>query len=402
MDRPKKYHSDQQRKAAKKASIAPQIKGKYFRLVIPNLLQFKDKPDELLKLKGDTLNLLLSKQKEKGLQYYKIAVQTHPTSQVPHLDVLLLYSKSVAKSLNRFDYLVKHGSLSSYKKLNQAILAYGDKQDPCPLTNMPSAHSSILKAKQLQSDPYFVLEQQMLKDPFHFDPYVWMNQNRLAHSISKTNWSKAISLLKHQQQAQCNRRLYDKPGFRFISKDLIKQCLTAREYTFYNKNRHFYDKITQKINEIVTYGCDRPFKSKQLFLVSPPDCGKTSLALRIKQCVATYHMGVNNWWPRYRSGVYKMILWDQFNLRSMPYPDLLKFLQGLSMDLQYKGGSTLRTDNQLVIMTSNMTLQQHICSRFQDQNARQKSRANLRARVQQVILPPGVHLFILQKLIKSL
>lgn len=45
----------------------------------------------------------------------------------------------------------------------------------------------------------------------------------------------------------------------------------------------------------------------------------------------------------------------------MPYGQLLNVLEGEPTDLPYKGGSTLKRDNQLIFMTSNMTLEQHIC-----------------------------------------
>ena len=77
MARPKgttKYKTKQQREAAKKASKSPQIRSRYFRLVIPDLTQYAGHWDQLTKLKGDTLNLLLEKQTY--LQYYKLAVET--------------------------------------------------------------------------------------------------------------------------------------------------------------------------------------------------------------------------------------------------------------------------------------------------------------------------------------
>ena len=394
--RPRKYYSQQQRKAANRASKAPKISGAHFRLVIPDLTEFTD-PAALLKLKGDTLNLLLQKQSQ--LQYYKVAAQTHPSTGVPHLDILLLYKSPVQKSLNRFNYLVKHGSLSRYKRLNQAILAYGDKEDKSPLTNMPKQIKNILKAKSLVSQPQVILRQAMLADPLHFQPISWLKQQGLIAQLYKAPWQKALSLLKRQQQVQCNRQLADKPGFRPITKTLIKQRLTDRLYRSYTRNRAIFDKICNKINEVLQHGFHRPHKTKNLLIVGSPNTGKTSLALQIQKHTSVYYMGVHNWFPAYRSGVYRMILWNQFNLRSMSYPQLLNFLQGTKMDLQYKGGSTLKTDNQLIFMTSNMTLSQHIAGRFRNEQSRAIAQANLRARIQQVILPPGLDLFLLQKLI---
>lgn len=397
MARPRKYHTDQQRKAAIRRHTTPVLRSKFFRLVIPDLKSFTNSED-LKKLKGDTLYLL--KQHQKDLEFYKIAAETHPTTNVPHLDILLLYKRSVQKSLNRFDFLVKHGNLSRFKKLNEAILGYGDKEDKIPLTNMPSNLSYMLTSKHLEADPYAVLQAQMLKDPFHFNAHQWINSNNLAKSFSKTNWTKVTSLLKLQQEAECYKILHNKCGFKFINKKLIKNILPVRAYHRYYANRVIYDKIIEKINEIFLYSFKRPFKTKQLLLVSPPNSGKTSLALKIKEMISVYNMGVSNWFPAYKSNVYEMILWDEFNLNLMPYTDLLKFLQGLQMDLQYKGGSVLKSDNQLIFMTSNMNLTEHINSRFKNIDSRNHAESNLRARIEQIIIPPEIDLFLLQKLIQ--
>lgn len=384
-----------------RGGTSPKVRSRYFRLVIPNLQQYLHQSQALLKLKGDTLNLLLAKQNPVGLEFYSIAVQTHPTTGIPHLDILLLYKQSRLTSLNRFNYLVKHGDLTRYRKLNEAILQYGRKQDLSPLTNLPQDTSMILVAKAIEQDPYLVLRTEMLRNPFHFNAHQWLARNNLDCVVSRTNWSKALSLLKYQQEVECNRLLHDKPGFRPLTRDHIRSCLTVRQYGRFTKHADIFNPIIGRFNEILTHGTNRPHKSKQLLLVSPPNTGKTSLALKIRQFVSVYFMGVDNWFPRYKSGVYRMILWNQFNLRAMQYPQLLNLLQGIPMDLQYKGGSVLKTDNQLIYMTSNMTLEQHIQSRFKSEQSRALSRANLRARIDQIILPPGLDLFLLLKLIRT-
>ena len=394
-----KYKTQQQRRAANRATKAPVVKSRYFRLVIPDLRDHLD-PGALLALKGDTLNLLLDRQGQ-ALQYYKVATQTHPTTGVPHLDILLLYRRSVLKSLNRFDYLVKHGDLTRYRRLNQAILSYGDKQDPNPLTNMPRDSSTVLRAREIQSEPYLVLERQMLRDPFHFDPHSWIQANGLAGALSRTNWSKAVSLIRHQQQARCNMLLHDKPGFRPIDRALLESRLTPDELRVFD-SWPGYQVIVDKLNQVVTHGCHRPFKTPHLLLVGRPNVGKTALALQVERHASVYYMGVSNWFPRYRSEVYRMILWNEFNLRIVPYPNLLNLLEGTRMDLQYKGGSTLRTDNQLILMTSNLTLTQHIDGRFRAPGARAHAQANLRARITQLVVPEGLDLFLLQRLIVPL
>jgi hypothetical protein len=399
-----KYKTQQQRRAAARASIAPQVAGRYFRLVIPDLRQYLD-PEALLALKGDTLNLLLQRQGQ-ALQYYKVATQTHPTTGVPHLDILLLYRRSVRKSLNRFDYLVKHGDLTRYRRLNQAILSYGDKQDGSPLTNMPPEASVVLLTKEVESDPYQVLRTEMLRDPFHFDPHSWVRANNLDGALSRTNWSKAVSLIRHQQQAECNRILHDKPGFRPIDRALLESRLTSQQLRLFD-SWPGYQVIVDHLNQVVTHGCRRPFKTRNLLLVGPASIGKTSLVSQpghdrsptVQDLTSVYHMGMRHWFPKYLSGTYRLILWDQFKLTSYPYDLLLKLLQGSPVDLPYHGGATKKDDNPLVFMTSNVPLQRHIRLKFTAEQDRQRARQNLAARITQVIVPPGVDLFLLRSLI---
>ena len=408
MARPKKYHSQQERKAASKRSIAPQIKGKYFRLVIPDLTDFTNDPGALLALKGDTLNLLLERQSD--LQYHKIATQTHPTTGVPHLDILLLYKKSVQKSLNRFDYLIKHGNLTRYKTLNQSILAYGDKQDKLALTNMPKQLGLLLKAKALQSDPYSVLKQQMLKDPFHFNSHQWLASNNLDSAISRTNWSKAINLIKHQQQAQCNRRLHDKAGFKLINRALIQQQLTSAQLSVYD-SWSGYQIIVDHLNQMVVHRGDRDPKTLNLLITGAPNCGKSALVWHpkphdhfnpISKYYSVYPIGMSQWFPKYQSDVYHCIYWNQAKLTSYSYDTILKLLDGSPLDLPNKGSVSRKVDNPLIIMTSNMTLQQMITQKFGYNKAYvDMARANLAVRVHNVIVPPNYNLFLLQKLLIS-
>ena len=408
MARPKKYHTQQQRKAAKNASAkatrSPVFKGKYFRLVIPNLQDYKDQPQALNILKGDTLALLKDNQNVDGFQYYKIAVQTHTTG-VPHLDILICYKSSVRKSLRRFDYLIKPGHLTKYKKLNQAILNYGDKQDPYVLTNFSSFQ--VLNKQQLLENPYMLMQRQMLKDPFHFNAHQWISQNNLAVTISKINWSKVISLLKHQQQVQCNKILHSKPGFQLITRQLIMSRLTPSQLQIYDSWTG-YQTIVDHLNQIVTLGYKRPMKTSNLLITGPKHIGKTSLfhnpyhpsqQVPIQQFVSTYHLGMKTWWPNYKSQIYRLILWNQAKLTSYSYDIILKVLEGSYVDLPTKGSSVRKTDNPLVVLLSNMTLQQMVNVKFMNSWQKTMALQNLSVRLKQVIVPPNYDLFLLQKLI---
>ena len=370
-------------------------------------------------LKQLVLGYLLQQQSKRTVKpvHWSIAWQTHKGSGLPHLDILIVFQKNITPVYTAFDYLIKdlkiaqkhtddqisHGHVwvTAYSptKLNKAILDYGFKEDPSVITNLTlQTKQQLIRVNTLKADPYRYLELQMDKDPLHFNVEQYVKKHDLYQYIS--SWSSIKTKLKDSQVAAANLKLKQKSGFKLITKSLAKQALTQRQYRLYTSNVGIYGKIVDKINEIVSHKFDRPFKSKQLLLVGPANTGKTSLIRQIQKHIAVYHMDVSNWFPSYRDGVYPVIAWNEFKLKGgMSHTDLLKFLEGYPMDLQYKGGSSLRRDNQLIIMTSNMTLDQHIDFKFKDEKQRSLARDNLRVRIQQIILPAGVDLFILQKLL---
>ena len=390
-----------------------------FQPALPNTKRSENICPQLDKLKQRVLDRLLQKQSRRTVKpiHWSIAWQTHKASGLPHLDILIVFQKNIRPVATAFDYLIKdlkiaqkytddqisHGHVwvtpYSPTKLNKAILQYGFKEDPSVITNLTLQNQQQLLAVNLvKADPYRYLELQMDKDPLHFNVQQYVKKHDLYQYIK--GWSSIKTKLKDSQVAAANLKLKQNPGFKLITRSLAKQVLTQREYRLYTRHRQIYGLIVSKINEIVQHKFDRPFKSKQLLLVGAANTGKTSLIRQIQKHTAVYHMDVTNWFPSYRDGVYPVIAWNEFKLKGgMSHTDLLKFLEGYPMDLQYKGGSSLRRDNQLIIMTSNMTLDQHIDFKFKDQKQRSLARDNLRARIVQVILPPGIDLFMLQKLI---
>ena len=376
---------------------------------------------QLDKLKQRVLDYLLQQQSKRTVKpvHWSIAWEVHTASGLPHLDILLVFQKNIRAYSTSFDYLIKdlkiaqkhtddrikHGHVwvtpYSPKKLNKAILEYGFKEDPAVITNMTlQSQQQLLRVNTLKADPYRYLELQMLKDPLHFNVEQYVRKHDLAQYIS--SWSSIKTKLKDMQVAAANLALKQKTGFKYINRAHIEACLNLSQLNTYDSWKG-YQTIVDYLNQVPAFRFDRPFKSKQLFLVGVPDTGKSSLIRQIQKYTAVYHMDVSNWFPRYQNQVYPLIFWDQFKLKGgMPHTDLLKFLQGSPMDLQYKGGSTLRNQNQLIVMTSNMSLDQHINLKFKDQSQRVLARDNLRARVYQVAIPSGLDLFLLLKLIVSI
>lgn len=408
MSRPKKYIKDSQRKIAKKVSDRKsqlkikRISGKYFRLVIPSIQRYgtswKYTDQKIQDLKASVIDLLHMKQKSRGLDQYMVAVERHPGNNLAHLDIFLIYKKRIFNLYNSYDYIIKHGHLTKYRTLNKAILEYGLKEDPSPLGNLNIQNLLLsIKASDKQG-LYQILESAMLKCPFNFSCDRYIHKNNLNKYVIETSWQNIYRQVQRKHAEVCNEILMSKPGIREITPELIKQKLSDDEFKTF-KSWSGYQVIVDHINQIPLYGCCRPHKTKNLLLVGRPNTGKTRLALEIEKYTAVYYKDVSNWFPKYKCNTYKMVLWNEFSLRGLKYPKLLNFLEGAKMDLEYKGGSVLKTDNQLVYMTSNIPLDIHINTKFKSCQYRAEARKNLRARITEVIIPCNLDLFLLLKLL---
>ena len=401
------------------------VKSANWRIVIPNLQQYKDSsPEQLLQLKHLILQRLhrrpqdkrssIKSQFQRGLHYYHIALQRHANG-VPHLDILLIYPQSLAVRLTHFDYLLKHGNITTYRKLNTAILDYGRKEDKAALSNLPMTKVSqsgesihqLVEVQELKADPYAYLYREMCNDPLHFNLQEYVKKNQLSEHIS--NWASIKTKLRDMQTAAANLTLKQKPGFKLITRQLITQSLTPQELVIFDSWKG-YQIIVDYLNQIVTHGYRRPLKTMNLLITGPPNAGKTSLIESdlnhthncIERYCSIYPMSAKTWWPNYKSQVYQLISWNQAKLTSFSYDTILKVLEGSKVDLPQKGSSTLKYDNPLVIMTSNMTLEEMIQQKFNySEDLANMARKNLAVRVQNVVVPKGLNLFLLQKLLMS-
>lgn len=337
---------------------------------------------------------------------YLVCQQMYDSGQ-PHFHVILVYSRR-KQVLNQsfFDYHDVHPNIQTMRNMT-AALAYVHKQDPAPLTNMDVARQLLIARSCKNSSIYGLLQQNMLKDPFNFSFETFCLDNGIFSHVYKTNYPKAKNLIKIAQQAYCHRLLTDKKHLKVITRARIQSRLTEHQLKVYD-SWSGYQTIVDYLNQIPNYGSKRPLKTKNLLITGPPNIGKTSLFHNpnhasefrpLEDFVSIFPMGMDTWFPNYKSNVYGMILWNEAKLSSYPYDIILKVLQGSYTDLPVKGGVVTKRDNPLVVMTSNMTLDQMIRVKFgYNKDLQHLAKMNLGVRVENVIVPKGHNLFLLQKL----
>ena len=402
-----KYTAETQKKLAKKRKNAlyykrnPRSRGKYWRLIIPAIVGYGVFPVRphpgLDALKTRILDMLYKYQLKRGLKWWCIAWQTHPGTGLPHLDILLLYEESILNPLKRYDYLVKHGDLTRYRSPNKAILDYGTKEDSAPIKNFNA--DRVLLKHRASNDLFVLMSQAMLKIPFKFNANIWLTENRLWATVAQTNIFKTLRLIRERQNAECARKGRLKPGIQLITRGLIEQRLSAVELAVYD-SWPGYAVIVAHINQIPRWGYRRPHKTKNLLISGRSNTGKSALAHKIAEFTSVYPVGTaHGWFPHFNSDTYKMLIWDEFTMRVMTYPELLRLLEGAPMHLPVKGGHVPRADNQLIYMTSNWALHRIIMKKFRKCDEQLVADMNFRARVTCVQIPVNRNLFLLLKLI---
>jgi len=356
----------------------PSLKGRNFFLTIPH---FEGSV-------GEVIETLKVHQPEWQYLKYAAVKQTHTkdATKAVHLHLYLSYPRQLYIKMDRFDYLGKHGKLERVRGYVQ-VLKYMTKE------SRPIANFDYVEVIMRKDFPRAV--EILLSQGWHIREVY----TKYSSIVASKNWSGYLRFLSHEKESAKMAAQREKPSLQIITHELIKERLSDQQYNLYNSDP-LYQGIINKVNEIVIFGSNRPFKAHSLLLVGQPNTGKTTFGLALAKKVGTFYFPDDGWFQGYQSEVFKMILWDQFNLTSFKYPTLLKFLQGLRMDLPIKGSHVNRSDNPLIYLTSNLTLDEHICKRFSSQQNRVKSRANLSARIDEVNIG-AKPIFFLEKLLVS-
>ena len=337
-----------------------------------------------------TIDMVLDalKRYQESWQYvkYAVVIQTHKDENSKHLHLYLSYPKRLKLKVDMFDYLGKHGKLERVREY-RSVLKYMTKEAR-PRANFDYLEE-IMKVDFSRAMDILLSQGYTIRQIF----------KQYSSIVPSKNWQGYLRFKQYSIESAKIQAELDKPGLRMITPELIRAQLSDQEYTLF-KSDDIYMRIVDKINDIVLYKCHRPHKAKALFLSGEPNTGKTTLGLALQSYVGTFTFPDDGWWQGYESDVFQMILWNQFDLRRFAYPTLLKFLEGLRMDLPIKGSHVTRFDNPLIFLTSNLTLDELICKRFSSQQNRIKSRTNLKVRIEQINIGSNPIFFLLKLLVK--
>ena len=374
--------------------------------------------------KENLLKFLLktnSKDRSVRPEKYLISQQTYESGE-PHFHVILVYSKrKQISSPDYYDYLGIHPNIQTMRNM-KAALQYMYKEDPSPLTNMDIGHQKVIARASSTSSLYELLEEQMLKDPLSFDLDRYLYEKKIFKQIYKANYAKAITLIKRAQPAAARAVLRQKPGIKLITPALIQENLSPDQLKQFYANS-CYQKIVDHINQIHHWpnkdpSTMAPSKTPHLLIVGDASIGKSALVDHrptseypypgLMHYYGCYHLSIGQkFFPPYRSFDYRLVRWNQFTIDSDMFPKksycrLLDYLEGAPSALPQKGRPPVqRQDNPKHILTSNRTLEEHICKTFMSQQSRRLARKNLGTRIDCVVVPEGKSIHFLRKLFVS-
>ena len=352
---------------------------------------------------------------------YLICQQMYDSGQ-PHFHVILIYPRrKEVTDPAAFDYLDIHPNIQTLRNM-KAALDYVYKEDSHPLTNMDIVQQRRVARARNTSSLYELLQEQMLRDPLHFDLDQYCHRHHIFKQIYKANYTKALTLIKRAQPAAARGILAAKPGLRFIDAELIRTRLTEDEYRQY-LSHPCYQKIIDHVNQIYLYpnrdpSTMAPQKTRHLLLVGDASIGKSALVTHrptslypypgLDYYYGTYHLSIGEkFFPPYRSFDFPLVRWNQFTISSDLFPKsgynrLLDYLEGAPSALPQKGRPPVeRQDNPKHILTSNRDLQTHICKTFRSQQSRRLARRALNTRIDCVRIPEGGNIHFLRKLFVS-
>ena len=296
---------------------------------------------------------------EDKLEHLAVVLETHTkdVNKGRHIHVYLSYlKKKYHLSLRHFDFL-QNGVHVERVKNTECLLAYMSKENECKANfdvwRKLLAHSRNMAAKTVtrMAELGHDLKDVQSKYSDLLCNLPWETMRRFAHGAAMSGYDMAKRKGLSQQ-------------LRWIDRELIEARLTPEELAIFDSDPQFQT-LVDYINKVKKFGSRQIHKECCLSIVSGPSTGKSSLLLKLAEHYNNYNFPVDGWHREtYQNDIHSMWTWNEWDIGSVNWSDLLLLLEGFETDLRIKGSKTVKLDRPMLFLVSNETYVQHFQKRF--------------------------------------
>ena len=295
---------------------------------------------------------------EDKLEHLAVVCETHTkdVNKGRHIHVYLSYLKKRNLSLRHFDFL-QNGVHVEKVKNTECVLAYISKENECQANfdvwRKLLSHSKSMAAKTVtrMAELGHDLRQVQVKYGDLLCNLPWETMRKFAHY--RAHYAREFSQRKSISQQ-----------LRWIDRSLIEARLTPKELAIFDSDPQFQI-LVDYINRVKKFGSEQIHKECCLSIVSAPSTGKSSLLLKLAEHYNNYNFPIDGWHrEQYENNLYSMWTWNEWEIGSVNWSDLLLLLEGFETDLRIKGSKTVKLDRPMLFLVSNDTYVNHYQKRF--------------------------------------
>lgn len=295
---------------------------------------------------------------EHKLEHLAVVLETHTqdVSKGKHIHVYLSYVKKRDLSLRHFDFLQNGVHVEKVKNI-ECVLAYMNKENECKANfdvwRKLLGHSKSMAQKTLTRMSLLRFDLKEIQVKYH---------DILGNLPWKTMSAFAIEVVNATYELSKRKGLSEQ--LRWIDRDLIEARLTPEELAIFNSDPQFQT-LVDYINKVKKFGSEQIHKECCLALVSEPSTGKSSLLLKLAEHYNNYDFPVDGWHrTNYDNHIYSMWTWNEWDIGTVNWSDLMLLLEGFETDLRVKGSKTVKLDRPMLFLVSNETYEQQYRKRF--------------------------------------
>ena len=310
--------------------------GKHFFITIPHF-------DAL----EETYEKLESNRKEHLIDKFAVVLETHTQdiNKGSHLHVFVSFTKRREIGASYFDWLGKHGNLQRVRNI-EAVVGYMSKE------NMPKANFDIWE---------HLLETNFTRTVVRMHEMGWNQDEILLAYATKLRgnkpWNAAFTLAVRHEVAKVDKEIKSElVRIRTITPDLMAKRLSPEELAMVNRPDWLgkqFQTFVHYVNNALKYGNQHPYKECCLAIVGKPSIGKSTIARALQKAFVSYNFPLDGWHTKYTNGINELIVWNEWDIRSMSRSDLLLFTEGEIVDLKVKYTKAVKKDRPLILLTSN-------------------------------------------------